>query len=58
MLVKLHNVLSIFLGLGGFNAHVWAFLLLYVIYLVTYRPWEGILIVFAEPFSVNMYMER
>jgi hypothetical protein len=34
------------------------FLLLDVIYLVTYRPWEGILIVFAEPFSVNMYMER
>jgi hypothetical protein len=52
--------LSICLGKGWFDAHVWVTLLLDVIEIamipVTYEPMEGILVVVAGPCPVDRYI--
>ena len=54
--------LSICLGKGGFDAHVWVTLLLDVIDIsmiqVTYEPMEGVLVVVVGPHPTDMYTWR
>jgi hypothetical protein len=59
-LVKLHNVLNICLGKGGFDANFWVIRLLDVIDIamipMTYEPLEGVLVVAAGICPVDRYI--